>query len=107
VTPAEKDAKKPDETAAETEEAAPPEKPKPSGTFNLISGAKIEHGKRSGTVAKVRGNGPEPYEVQIRWEGEKYPEWHLFAALKQAWSQGEFCIVKQGRESLLSKLMPF
>ena len=55
----------------------------------------------------VRGNGPEPYDVQILWEGTKYPEWFLFAALRNGWAQGEFRIVQQGRESLLAKLMPF
>ncbi len=106
MTQAENDAKKPDEAAAETEDAAP-EKPKPTGTFNLVSGAKVEYGQKKGKVAGVRGNGPEPYDVQILWEGTKYPEWFLFAALRNGWAQGEFRIVQQGRESLLAKLMPF
>ena len=91
----------------ETEEAAAPEKPKPTGKFELISGAIVEYGQRKGKAVEVRGNGPEPYDVQIRWDGDKYPEWFLFAALRAAWAEGEFRVVQQGRESLLSKLMPF
>jgi len=107
VTAAEETTSKPDESAAKADEAPATEKPRPSGPFEIVPGARIEYGQRKGRVAEVRGNGAEPYDVEVRWEGAKYPEWFLFAALRQGWNEGEFRIVEQGRESLLAKLMPF
>jgi len=88
-------------------EAAEPAKEKSTKPFELIAGAKVEYATRTGTVVDVRGNGDAPYDVQIRWKGEKYPVWFLYRALEVAYGQGEFRIVKQGTPSFLSKICPF
>lgn len=63
----------------------------------LRPGAEVEHANRRGVVREVRGNGDRPYDVQIRWTSEKYPEWHLFAALECAHAQGKFRVLRAGR----------
>ena len=92
--------------ATESEDTAAAETAKPTAAFELIDGARIEYGTRSGKVTSVRGNGEKPYDVQIRWDGAKYPEWYLFAALRKASEEGEFRVVEQGRVSFLQKLLP-
>jgi hypothetical protein len=77
--------------------------PLPNG-FALKSGARIQYGPRTGKVEEVRGGGPEPYEVKIRWEGSKYPEWALFASLRGFYQQGELKIVEQGKGTLFERL---
>ena len=55
--------------------------------FDLKAGARISYGQKQGKIISIRGNGKAPYEVGIRWDDEKHPEWMLFAALKLAYKQ--------------------
>jgi len=65
---------------------APAEKP----PFSLREGAAIQYGHRRGKVEVVRGGGPTPYDVRIRWEHEKYSEWFLYGTLESLYKAGEF-----------------
>jgi hypothetical protein len=83
-------------------EAAAPQTPRPP--FDLLPGAQVQYGPRRGTVVEVRGNGFVPYDVLIRWDGVKYPEWSIYETLKRLYEQGEFKVLAPGRLSFFERL---
>jgi hypothetical protein len=80
----------PEKEAAETPAPAAPAKRAP---FALRHGARVELGPKKGKVKIVRGTGDVPYDVQIRWDGEKYPEWHVYRTLQLHFDAGRFKIL--------------
>ena len=56
--------------------------------FALRAGAEISYGTKTGRVKTVRGNGTEPYDVGIQWDGERHLVWRLYRALKGAYEKG-------------------
>lgn len=75
--------------------------------FLLKTGAEVAYGPRAGAVESVRGGSGQAdgaYEVMIRWRGEKYPEWYLYATLKRLHDQGEFKILRQGKGTVWERL---
>lgn len=96
------------ETAQQTPSAEPaeaqPATEAPRPPFELKVGARIEYGPRTGKVVAVRGHGPQPYEVHIRWDGVKYPEWHIYVTLGRLYEQGQLKILEQGRGTLLERI---
>ena len=81
----------PTEEGADEQAAVEPEE-MTRPPFDLKTGARISYGQKQGKVISIRGNGKAPYEVGIRWDDEKHPEWMLFAALKLAYKQGNLVI---------------
>ena len=49
--------------------------------LTLTAGARIRLGYRSGTVEQVRGRWAWPYDIRIRWDGEKHPQYIVFTSL--------------------------
>lgn len=76
-----------DETAEAEATAAAPEEPRPP--MALKRGSKIQSGYRKGTVKVLRGGGPKPYDFLVRWDGEKYPQWLLYATAERDYERGE------------------
>ena len=75
--------------------------------FTLKTGAEVEYGPRKGVVESVRGGAAGAdnfYDVLIRWEDQKYPEWYLYVTLKKLYAQGEFDILNQGKRTFLERL---
>jgi hypothetical protein len=75
-------------------------------SFEIKVGARVAYSGKTGKVTGVRGNGPQPYEVQVRWEGESHPEWFLFVTLTKLHAGGHFRVVEQGRGTWLARLCP-
>lgn len=71
-------------------ETPPEEKKKP---FELRPKAQVRLGHRTGHVKTVRGNRGIPYEVEIRFDGEKYPQWFQYRTLRLHWEKGVFTIL--------------
>lgn len=65
--------------------------------FALQAGAAVSYGQKKGRVIATRGNGAEPYEVSVRWTGEKHPVWALYRSLKLAYEQGDLLITQRRR----------
>ncbi|HZN57164.1 MAG TPA: hypothetical protein VFD71_03735 [Planctomycetota bacterium] len=66
--------------AAEPTSAAPAAAP--PVPLRLARGAKIQLGRRQGVVEAVRGDWKKPYDVRVRWDGEKYPQYIIFRTLE-------------------------
>lgn len=76
-----------------TDATAPAEgEPRP---FALRSGTRLRLGPRRGTVTRLRGGTTEPYDVQIRWDGHKYPEWHIYRSLLYLHRQGRLEVLEE------------
>ena len=75
--------------------------------FTLQKGARIELGHRTGKVLMVRGSGTVPYDVQVRWEGSKRPEWLIYRSLAVRYERGELKILKQGKGTLMQRICPW
>ena len=56
--------------------------------LELRRGARLQLGYRLGRVETVRGGGAKPYDVRVRWEGEKYPVWLIHATLERDHARG-------------------
>jgi len=56
--------------------------------LSLAAGTRIQLDHRRGIVDWVRGNWVKPYDVRVRWDGEKQPEWHIFTTLERDYRQG-------------------
>jgi len=56
--------------------------------FSLAPKTRLKLGPRTGQVRTVRGNRDIPYEVEIRFEGEKYPQWFQYHTLRLHWEKG-------------------
>src|SRR5438093_1100834 len=87
------EAKTPIETAtaqsSRTASSGPPTPPPEcKDPLVLQRGARIQLGYRQGTVDCVRGGWKKPYDVLVRWEGEKYPQWLLFTTLELEYRKG-------------------
>jgi len=97
------------ETAANaaTDETSATQNPAEPAVFALEPGARVRYGPDTGRVLEVRGGGEEPYEVEIRWDGKKYPEWHLYRSLARRFRGGDFEVLKPGRRSILRRICPF
>lgn len=65
----------------------------PKGPLVLQRGAKIRLGFRTGLVKSVRGGGKKPYEVMVRWDGEKYPQWITFRTLELDHERGRLTLI--------------
>lgn len=82
------DVKKPDEKKAAPAPAAAVAVPEaapatpPPGPLKLKRGCSIQIGARQGTVDQIRGHGKKPYDVRVKWVGEKYPQFITFRTLE-------------------------
>jgi len=79
-----------------TAEPVTAETPERSGPLRLKKGRRIQHGYRQGTVDYVRGGWSEPYDVRVRWDGEKYPQWIVFKTLELDYKQGKLTLLDGG-----------
>lgn len=70
-----------------TLEAAPPSAA-PLAPFSLRRGTRLQLGARTGTVEAVRWSGSHPYDVKLRWDGEKYPQFLLHRTLEFSYTSG-------------------
>ena len=61
--------------------------------LRLKRGTRIRLGHRTGTLEAVRGDWKEPYEVRIRWDGEKYPQYIVFRTLERDHEQGKLKVL--------------
>jgi len=57
--------------------------------LELKKGMRIQIGYRRGTVESVRGGWSKPYDVRVRWDGEKYPQWILHRTLEADHESGK------------------
>ncbi len=49
-------------------------------------GTRIQMGPRRGRIDQVRGD--PVYDVRVKWEGEKYPQFLLYQSLKRQYELG-------------------
>jgi hypothetical protein len=87
--------KTPSETATAQSSTATP-KGAPSevdGQLVLERGSRIQLGYRQGTVGCVRGGWTKPYDVRVRWDGEKYPQWLIFTTLELDYKKGNLKVL--------------
>ena len=57
--------------------------------LRLKRGIRIQLGHRTGKVAQLRGPGPNPYDVLVAWDEDKYPQWLVFVSLEREYERGD------------------
>jgi hypothetical protein len=70
--------------------AAPAAPLVPKEPFQLRGKQRVQHGARAGKVLTVRGNRDIPYDVEILFDGEKYPQWFQYGTLRLFYEKGVF-----------------
>jgi hypothetical protein len=60
----------------------------------LRAGSRIQLGWRKGLVEEVRGGWVRPYEVRLRWEGEKVPLYLVFTTLERDFRAGRLRVLE-------------
>ena len=64
-----------------------------SAPLALKRGARIQLGYRAGTVESVRGGWTKPYDVKVRWDSEKYPQWISHMTLELDHMHGKLKVI--------------
>ncbi len=60
----------------------------PPSELRLKPGVRIQLGARKGVVDQVRGTWKKPYDVRVRWDGEKYPVFVTYEILELDYAKG-------------------
>jgi hypothetical protein len=70
-----------------------PAKEAPRGPLSIRRGSRIRLGRREGRIDTLRGGGPRPYDVLIRWDDEKYPQWLIYTQLEREHELGNLAVL--------------